>query len=290
PPWLPPGEVVRIDGRGEFFIRRHVHPDPSAPTVMLLHGWTASSDLQFLGAYEALAEVCSFIGIDHRGHGRGLRSLKPFELEDVADDAAAVLRRLGVGPVIALGYSMGGPVALLLARAHPDLVSGLVVQATALEWRATLRERLVWRLLPMMGVALRSWTQPLVIRKGTDFLLDETTPLWPHRRWIVAETMRNEPRVMIEAGRALSRYDAREWASDIDVPAGILISTKDRLVRPRKQRELAAALKAKVVEVEMDHLGALEQPTQFASATVELVSSIAAALPAGTAGSIRSAS
>ncbi|MEP6299185.1 MAG: alpha/beta hydrolase, partial [Ilumatobacter sp.] len=284
------GEVVRIDGRGEFFIRRHVHPDPSAPTVMLLHGWTASSDLQFLGAYEALAEVCSFIGIDHRGHGRGLRSLKPFELEDVADDAAAVLRRLGVGPVIALGYSMGGPVALLLARAHPDLVSGLVVQATALEWRATLRERLVWRLLPMMGVALRSWTQPLVIRKGTDFLLDETTPLWPHRRWIVAETMRNEPRVMIEAGRALSRYDAREWASDIDVPAGILISTKDRLVRPRKQRELAAALKAKVVEVEMDHLGALEQPTQFASATVELVSSIAAALPAGTAGSIRSAS
>ncbi len=290
PPWLPAGQVVRIDGRGEFFVRRHVHPDPSAPTVMLLHGWTASSDLQFLGAYEALAEVCSFIGIDHRGHGRGMRSIKQFELEDVADDAAAVLRELGVGPVIALGYSMGGPIALLLARAHPDLVSGLVVQATALEWSATLRERLIWRLLPIMGVALRSWTQPLVIRKGTDFLLDESTPLWPHRRWIVAETMRNEPRVMIEAGKALSRYDARKWAPDIGVPAGILISTKDRLVRPRKQRQLAAALKAKVVEVEMDHLGALERPAQFASATVELVTSVAAALPPGTAGSIRSAS
>lgn len=290
PPWLPQGEVVRVDGRGEFFVRRHVHPDPSAPTVMLLHGWTASSDLQFLGAYEALGEVCSYIGIDHRGHGRGLRSLQPFELEDVADDAAAVLRELGVGPVIALGYSMGGPISLLLARAHPDLVSGLVVQATALEWRATWRERLVWRLLPIMGAALRSWTQPLVLRKGTDFLLDESTPLWPHRRWIVAETMRNEPRVMIEAGKALSRYDARSWASDIGVPAGILISTKDRLVRPRKQRQLAAALNAKVVEVEMDHLGALERPTQFASATVELVSMVAAALPPGAAGSIRSAS
>ncbi len=291
PPWLPPAQIVRVDGRGEFFVRRHVHPDPAAPTVLLLHGWTASSDLQFLAAYEALGEMCSFIGIDHRGHGRGLRTLQPFELDDVADDAAAVVRELGVGPVIALGYSMGGPVALHLARAHPDLVSGLVVQATALEWRATLRERLVWRLLPIMGVALRSWTQPLVLRKGTDFLLDESSPLWPHRRWIVAETMRNEPRVMIEAGKALSRYDARSWASEIAVPAAMLISTQDRLVRPRKQRQLAAALNAKVVEVEMDHLGALERPAQFASATVELVAFVAAALPtASAAGSIRSAS
>ena len=161
PPWLPRGEVVFVQGRGEFFIRRHVHADPTAPTVLLLHGWTASSDLQFLAAYEALAEVCSFVGIDHRGHGRGMRSLRPFELADVADDAAAVVRELGIDSVIALGYSMGGPISLHLTRRHPDLVSGLVVQATALEWSGTLRERLVWRLLPIMGVALRSWTQPL---------------------------------------------------------------------------------------------------------------------------------
>ena len=70
----------------------------------------------------------------------------------------------------------------------------------------------------------------------------------------------------------------------------MLISTKDRLVRPRKQRQLAAALNAQVVEVEMDHLGALEQPIQFASATVALVSSVAAALPSASAGAIRSAS
>lgn len=290
PPWLPDAEVVRVDGRGEFFIRRHVHPDPSAPTVLLLHGWTASSDLQFLAAYEALSEVCSFVGIDHRGHGRGMRSIQPFELEDVADDAAAVVRELGLDSVIALGYSMGGPISLLLTRRHPDLVAGLVVQATALEWSATLRERLMWRLLPVMGVALRSWTQPLVLKKGTDFLLDESSPLWPHRRWIVAETMRNEPRVMLQAGKALSRYDARPWASELGVPAAMLISTKDRLVKPRKQRQLAAALRATVVEVEMDHLGALERPSQFSSATVELVSSVVAALPPASAGSIRSAS
>lgn len=290
PPWLPRAEIVRVDGRGEFFVRRHVHPDPAAPTVLLLHGWTASADLQFLGAYQALGEVCSFVGIDHRGHGRGFRTLRPFDLDDVADDAAAVVRELGLDSVIALGYSMGGPISLHLARRHRDLVTGLVMQATALEWSGTLRERIIWRLLPVLGVALRSWTQPFVIRKATEFLLDEASPLWPYRRWLVAEMMRNESRVMIEAGRALAKYDARGWAGGLDIPAAMLISTKDRVVKPRKQRQLAAALRATVIEVEMDHLGALARPAQFSSATVELVSSVATVLSSGSAGSIRAAS
>ena len=278
PPWLPKGEIVLVPGRGEFFVRRHVHPDPAAPTVVLLHGWTASADLQFLAAYRALAEVCSFVGIDHRGHGRGFRSEAPFELEDVADDAAAVVRELGLSSVIALGYSMGGPISLLMTRRHPDLVAGLVVQATALEWRATRRERFVWRFLPMMGAALRSWTQPLVLRKGVELIIDDASDLAEHRGWLIAEAMRNEPKTMVQAGKALSRYDARDWAGELGVPAGMLVATKDRLVRPRKQRELASALRATVVEVPMDHLGALDRPGQFASATVELVSSVASAL------------
>ncbi len=290
PPWLPRGEMVMVPGRGEFFVRRHDHPDPSAPTVLLLHGWTASVDLQFLAAYRALADVCSFVGIDHRGHGRGFRSTTPFELDDVADDAAAVVRELGIDQVIALGYSMGGPVAMRLAHRHPSLVAGLVLQATALEWRATLRERAIWRLLPVVGVALRSWTQRTALRKGVERMIVDSSEFAPYRPWIVAETMRSEARVMVEAGRALSRYDAREWAPALDVPAGILISTKDRLVRPKKQRQLAKALRATVVEVPMDHLGALEMPSQFASATVELVSGVAAALPSGSFRSLDGAS
>ena len=93
-PWLPEGRLVHVEGRGECFVRLHRHPDPGAP-VLLLHGWTASSDLQFFTAYEALAARFTFVGIDHRGHGRGLRSPDAFTLEDAADDAAAVVRRSG---------------------------------------------------------------------------------------------------------------------------------------------------------------------------------------------------
>ena len=271
-PWLPVGRIVNIDGRGEFFIREHRHADPTAPTVMLLHGWTASSDLQFFTAYEALAERCSFVGIDHRGHGRGLRSPTAFTLEDAADDAAAVLRHLGDTDVVAIGYSMGGPISMLLARRHPDLVAGLVTQATALEWNGTLRERLRWRFLPAMGAALRSRVAGRFMKQFLEKMLAEGHGLRQYIPWLRGESQRADIGTVIEAGKALGAYDATDWAASLDVPAGMLITTNDRLVNPHKQRALARALGAEVREIATDHLGPWEQPDQFSSATLELLS------------------
>src|SRR2546423_791782 len=75
-----------------------------------------------------------------------------------ADDAAALLEHLGIRRAIVAGYSMGGPIAMLTWQRHPELVAGLVLGATALEWRATLRERFVWRFLSVLEVSLRLGT------------------------------------------------------------------------------------------------------------------------------------
>ena len=69
----------------------------------------------------------------------------------------------------------------------------------------------------------------------------------------------------------LSHYDAREWAASLGKPAESLVTTRDRLVKPRKQRALADALNAFVIEVPADHLAAWTSPEAFAKATVELV-------------------
>jgi pimeloyl-ACP methyl ester carboxylesterase len=281
---LPAGRLVRIDGRGELFVREHRHADPSAPVVLLLHGWTASSDLQFFTAYEALAARCSFIGIDHRGHGRGLRSPDAFTLEDAADDAAAVVSHLGAGPVVAVGYSMGGPIALHLTRRHPDVVADLVVQATALEWSATWRERALWRTLPILGSWLRSRGYRRYLNRAVPKLIGAGHPIEPYVPWLVSEMSRNDSFAMVDAGRALARYDARPWASTLQVPAASLITTEDRLVRPAKQRALAAALDASRRELASDHLGALSHPAEFAALTVELVELVAPRQRAPTAG------
>jgi len=269
-PWLPPGHTAVVPG-GEVFYRWHRHPDVTRPTLLLLHGWTASADLQFFTAYESLAEHYSFVAIDHRGHGRGMRTGEVFELEDVADDAAALVRTLGIESVVAIGYSMGGPVSLLLAQRHPQLVRGVVVQATALEWRASRAERLRWKTIRLLGPMLRSWAYPRWLRYGIARLLGADHSLVPYVPWIVAEMRRNDTHAIVQAGRALSRYDARPWAADLGVTAGALVTTKDRLVLPRKQRALADLLHAFVVDIEADHLAPWEEPEAFSAATLELV-------------------
>jgi 3-oxoadipate enol-lactonase len=286
-PWLPDGQTVLLPGRGEAFVRIHRHADASAPWLLLLHGWTASGDLQFFTAYEALAEHYSFVAVDHRGHGRGMRTARPFQLEDAADDAAAIVAQLGIGPVVTIGYSMGGPISLLLARRHPEAVAAMVVQATALEWRATRFERFRWKTVRLIGPVMRSWAYPRWLRYGITKLLGVGHDLEAYVPWLEAETRRGDPLAIVQAGRALSRYDARDWASSLGKPAGSLITTADRLVLPRKQRELAAALRAHVVEVDGDHLVPWERPVAFSDATLALVDHLtgrttAAGSPAAT--------
>jgi pimeloyl-ACP methyl ester carboxylesterase len=282
-PWLPAGSTVVVPGRGEFFIRHHRHHDHTAPTVLLLHGWTASADLQYFTAYEALAERYSFIAIDHRGHGRGLRSPEVYRLEDAADDAAAVVRQLGVGPVIAAGYSMGGPISMLLTRRHRDLVTGLVVQATALEWRARLGDRLSWMWLPVLGAILRSWAFPRYLHRAIERVIPPGHSLAPYLDWITAEMRRGDPKNLIEAGRALKFYDARGWADALRLPAGMLLTKRDRLVRVSKQRALATALGARITEIDADHLCTLAVPAEYARAIVTVIDGVVAEIAAGPA-------
>ena len=273
-PWLPAGLTVQVAGRGEFFVRRYQHPDPDAPVLFLFHGWTASGDLQFFTAYQALAQEYSFVAIDHRGHGRGLRTQYPFRLEDAADDAAAVVRALGLGKVTTVGYSMGGPISMLFARRHPDLVEAMVVQATALEWNARVSERVTWMWLPVMGAAMRSWLFPRYLRRVMPRLVPAGHELEPFMPWLLGEMQRASTDAILDAGRALRHYDARSWADGISVPAGMLLTTRDRFVRPRKQRELAKALRAEVREIAGDHFCTMERPQEYAVATVELLRSV----------------
>lgn len=274
-PELLPGRIVNLPGRGEMFVRHHQHADASRPTVLLLHGWTASCDTQFFTAYEALCSEYSVIGVDHRGHGRGLRPNHTFTLEDCADDAAAVVRALGVSNVITVGYSMGGPVSFLVWKRHPELVSGMVFQATAMEWSGTRSERAKWQVSHVLSPLFRRLATPRVVRWGVRRSIPRGHELSRYVPWIVGEIRRNDIWMIQEAGRAISTFDARPFASSINVPAAVVLTTRDRLVPPAKQRALAEAVRADVVELDGDHIVTLEQPREFADATRRAVGSVA---------------
>jgi pimeloyl-ACP methyl ester carboxylesterase len=280
PPGLPEAYVTPLPERGEVFYRRHLGGDPAAPTLLLLHGWTASADLQWFLAYERLGERYPFVAIDHRGHGRGLRSDEAFTLEDAADDAAALLRQLGLGPVVAVGYSMGGPIALYLARRHPELVGGLVLEATALEWKTTWGDRLSWWGLGLLNSFLRSRASRWFGRHTIGWLLNWNPDLEPYLGWILGETRRGDAADLIDAGRALSRYDARPFASSLGLPSAVVFTIHDHMVTAAKQRALAVAVDAPVFEIDGDHFAFWTNAKEFVDATLEAVDDVVSRLRA----------
>ena len=52
-PELPPGRRLELPGRGSTFVRELAGP-AGAPTIVLLHGWTVTSDLNWFTCYETL--------------------------------------------------------------------------------------------------------------------------------------------------------------------------------------------------------------------------------------------
>ena len=267
PAGVPVGRILPLEGRGEIFFRHHVAP---GPTLLLLHGWTASADLQWWPVYERLGRTHTIVAPDHRGHGRGLRA--PFTLEAVADDCAALVVALGADPVVAVGYSMGGPLALLLARRHPHLVSALVLEATALEFR----DRVSWAARPFLQPTLRSRFGAFVARRGLRTASAQAPPTRERAEWLAGEMRRADPQALVEAAAALRHFDARPWAGSLRVPAAVVLTTRDRLVPPARQRALAEAVRAEVVEIHGDHLVPWFQPDAFAAANECAVAAVTA--------------
>lgn len=258
PRGMPAGRAVRLPGRGTTFVRE-VEGPPGAPTVILLHGWVASGGLNWFQSFEALGRRFRVLAPDHRGHARGIRSWRPFRLEDCADDAAALLEELDAGPAIVAGYSMGGPIAQLLWHRHRELVSGLVLCATSCAMIPMTRHRLPFGAAMSVAAGTTRLGQ-LSTRLPRSILRSAVrrSPLaWPStaRGWAANEFARHDLRMLLEAGIELSRFDARPWIRSVDVPTVVMVTQRDRAMDPAQQLETARRIpRARVHAIEAGHL------------------------------------
>ena len=262
---VPVGRFVELPSRGRTFVREHPGP-AGAPCVVLLHGWTATAALNWLPSFGPLSDHFRVIALDHRGHGRGLRAGVPFRLEDCADDVAALLRELGISNCIAVGYSMGGPIAQLLWRRHPEVVDGLVLCATSATFHGTTRESALSAMasggsfvaampplqpmLAAMSVVLRGW-------RGA------------HHLGCARETLGHDWTRIVEAGRAICRFDSRSWVHEVSAPTTVIALSADDVVPRHRQLALADAIpNATVRTVAGGHSVCTTDPHRFVPALV----------------------
>ncbi|MEU3645713.1 alpha/beta hydrolase [Lentzea sp. NPDC034063] len=102
-----------------------VHGEAGTP-VLLLPGGAEACDGFFPGLPEGLAANPGARVIVHDRPGTGTNA-EDGSLADAASHLSALVDRLGCGPVVVVGQSLGGAVAVLLARDHPEQVAGLVL-------------------------------------------------------------------------------------------------------------------------------------------------------------------
>jgi 3-oxoadipate enol-lactonase len=242
-PWLPPGSEVELPGRGTTFARDSGPPAsaPGAPAVLLLHGWAVTGDLNWFPAYAPLAERYRVISLDHRGHGRGLRPANGIvRLTDCADDADALLGVLGIDRAVVVGYSMGGAVAQLLWKRHPERVAGLVLASTARHFQGGPVSALWYRSYTPLAHAAHRASAPA--EAMVRWRVDRRVRGSERALWMRGELEQASPAGVLSAMRSLGRFRSNSWIGSVDVPASVVITTKDRTVPAWAQRRLAAAI------------------------------------------------
>jgi 3-oxoadipate enol-lactonase len=248
---------------------RELRGPAGAPTVLLLHGLAASADLNWFQAFEPLAHHFRVIALDHRGHGRGIRSSEHFRLASCADDAVALADHLAVDSFIPVGYSMGGPIAQLLWYRHPRRVDGMVLCATSRDFRGHPREQIAFGALAAFSLAARL-DPARFMRTTADVMMSWRLAGQPYARWALEELRRSDSRAVFEATAELGRFTSREWIGEIDVPIAVVATRQDRLVPIHRQVKLAQAIPTATLHVvDGDHYVPGRRPDAFVAALVE---------------------
>jgi pimeloyl-ACP methyl ester carboxylesterase len=243
--------------------------------LLLLNGWTASGLVwpdRWLRELEAGFRI---IRVDNRGSGWSRSAPAPYDISDLADDAAAVLRTLHVEKAMVLGLSMGGAIAQELAIRHPRLVSALVLAGTRpptpdhipgdpAELTAVLRPKSPGESLPEFYRRMWAGQMAPEFAAANPVVVDE----------VVGKVLRRvTPRKMaMTQARAMSSWSGPGRLRSIAAPTIVVHGRLDRMMPVGNGIRLAQVIPdARYVELrDVGHLIPFEAPDALLAALTEV--------------------
>jgi len=209
----------------------------SAPAVLLIqglgadkHGW----DMQRL----ALALQYRVIALDNRGAGRSDKPFGHYNLEQMANDAIAVLDDAGIETAHVVGASMGGAISQIIGLRHPERVNSLTLACTACRnhpwrrellnsWATTATER---GMGAMAGEAARWVIGPRSFRR-----------LLPAFGWLGPLAMGRTSHAFVAQVKAILEVDesVSEQLEQVDIPTLVMVGNQDILTPRGDSEEIA---------------------------------------------------
>lgn len=223
-------ERIRTDRLSMFTVQAG-----KGPSVVLIHGLGWDSSLWY-PTITQFAPGHRVIAADTRGHGETDKPDGSYTIAGFAADWAALLDRLHITQACIVGLSQGGMIAQALALARPDLVSRLVLAATACRSHPAARDNMEARI-----AALADAGPEAAARVAADSIF---SPAWRAAnpadlaRFIAWRCL--APAAPLTAAmRAVYDFDLSQDLPSLAVPTLVLSGTADTLTKPDAQQEIA---------------------------------------------------
>jgi len=255
--------MVEVDG-----CSLHVERRGTGEPLVLLQGLSGHSGHWGEPFLEALARDFDVIAYDHRGTGRSGRVEGPFTLAELADDAAGLVRALGLESVHVMGISMGGMVAQELALAHPEVVRTLTLGCTMFGGpRVFFTAPAVQE---EISEAVMSGDRERARRNGFEVNLSEAYRAGEGRweEWQAMSAQRPVPlSVTLLQLEAIDNFEVADRLGSLEAPTLVLHGTEDRMLDVRNGEMIAAAVPGARLEIfeGAGHLFFWEDPERAAA-------------------------
>jgi pimeloyl-ACP methyl ester carboxylesterase len=250
----------------------------SGEPLVLIRG--LGSDLQaWAPSIPALAKQFRVITYDNRGAGRTSAPDKPYSIEGMADDLAALLDALKIAKASVVGYSMGGMVAQEFALKHAGKLEKLVLLATAPGLDGYSRVVIQ----NFINIRRSNMSRDHIVRQQAPFiysteLLDDPARFERAVQATVDNPYAQQDHAFIRQAQAILAFDATARAGGIKAQTLIVSNSDDILIPPRNAEKLGALISgAKTVTLEGGHAGVTEGPNEHNAAFMEF---LGAAVPA----------
>jgi 3-oxoadipate enol-lactonase len=229
-----------------------------APVVLL--AGLADDRTSWSGQLPALSRHHLVVVFDNRGVGASSVPSGPYSIEEMADDAHAVVQELGIAPVSAIGSSMGGAICQRWALRYPSDVERLVLTNTWAE-RDPFLDALFshWIVLGESGSGQRIMESLLLFCYSADYL--QTHPATVH------EFLALPPPPLtgfVGAAQACKAHDVLDDLQAIRQPTLVVAGEHDILTRPAlSQRIVESMPAARMMLLPAGHMIFWEQPEAF---------------------------